>query len=122
MRKDESREDYLETILILSKEKDFVRSIDIVKAMGFSKPSISVAVNKLNKENLISIDRSGHITLTEKGLEIAEKTHERHLKITRLLVNLGVSEEAAYIDAHKLQHDFSDETWTVIDRKIQHLV
>ena len=89
MRRDESREDYLETILQLSFEKEFVRSIDIARAMSFSKPSVSIAMNKLSDEKLVSIDGKGHITLTQEGMAIAKKVYERHMKIAQLLIKKG---------------------------------
>ena len=122
MRTNNSREDYLVTILRLSNEKDFVRSIDIVHEMHFSKPSVSIAMNKLSEEGLVEINNHGHILLTRKGHEIAEKVYERHLKIVKLLVSLGVSEEAAEEDASKLEHDFSDETWCVIKKHIENVI
>ena len=122
MRRDESREDYLETILQLSFEKDFVRSIDIARAMNFSKPSVSIAMNKLSDEKLISIDGKGHITLTQEGMAIANKVYERHMKITQLLIKKGVSEKVAYEDACKLEHDFSDETWNIIKKDIEKVI
>lgn len=122
MRKDESREDYLVTILRLSSEKDFVRSIDIARAMKFSKPSISIAMNKLLEDRLINVDSHGHISLTQEGFAIATKVYERHMKIVKLLISLGVSEEAAKIDASKLEHDFSDETWAIIKMHIERVI
>ena len=122
MRRTESREDYLVTILQLSSEKDFVRAIDVVRAMHFSKPSVSIAMNKLSEEGMVEIDHKGHITLTEEGYEIASKVHERHKKIAKLLVNLGVSEEVADEDASKLEHDFSDETWAIIKKHIENVI
>ena len=122
MRRDESREDYLEAILQLSFEKDFVRSIDIARAMNFSKPSVSIAMNKLSDEKLISIDGKGHITLTQEGMVIASKVYERHMKIAQLLIKKGVSEQVAYEDACKLEHDFSDETWNIIKKDIEKVI
>ena len=122
MRTSQSREDYLVAILSLSSEKDFVRAIDIVKAMHFSKPSVSIAMGKLEEEKLINIDQKGHIYLTQEGYAIAAKVYERHLKIVKLLISLGVSEEAAKEDASKLEHDFSDETWSVIKKHIENVI
>lgn len=122
MRKSTSREDYLVTILQLSSEKDFVRAIDIVRAMSFSKPSVSIAMGKLEEEKLIKIDQKGRISLSEEGYAIASKVYERHLKIAKLLVSLGVSEKAAYEDACKLEHDFSDETWAIIKKHIENVI
>lgn len=106
-----SAENYLETILVLSKKLGEVRSIDIVNDMGFSKPSVSVAMKNLRENGLISIDSNGFITLTSTGLEIAEHIYERHTLLTKILLTLGVSEETAKEDACKLEHDISVETF-----------
>ena len=116
MKRFESKEDYLEKILQLSKEKDGVHSIDIARAMNFSKPSVSVAMSKLKEEKLIEIDKEGHIHLTPQGLEIAEKTLEKHELLALMFMNLGVSEQTAYEDACRVEHDLSDETWNAIKR------
>ena len=112
----ESGEDYLETILILSKQNGNVKSIDIAQKMNFSKPSVSVAMKKLKEKGLIIVDEFGFITLTSSGLEIANKTYDRHSFITDLLVSLGVNEDTAKEDACKIEHNLSDETFTAIKR------
>ena len=116
MKRFESKEDYLERILQLSREKDGVHAVDIAKAMNFSKPSVSVAMAKLRDEKLIEIDKEGHIHLTESGKEIAEKTLEKHELLAKMFINLGVSEKNAYEDACRVEHDLSDETWDAIKR------
>lgn len=118
MRLQESGEMYLETILILSKKSDSVRSIDISEYMSFSKPSVSRAVNLLKDGGYILISKEGYITLTDLGREIAEKIYERHTLLTKCLVALGVSEETASEDACKIEHDISDETFSAIKRHI----
>ena len=112
----ESGEMYLETILILSKKKNVVRSIDIVEYMGFSKPSVSRAMGKLREDKYIVMDSDGFIALTEKGRALAEKIYERHTALTRFLVSLGVDEEIAAADACKMEHDISDETFEAMKR------
>ena len=112
----ESGEDYLETILILSKKNGNVKSIDIAQKMNFSKPSVSVAMKKLKEKGLIVVDEFGFITLTSSGLEIANKTYDRHSFITDLLISLGVNEDTAKEDACKIEHNLSDETFTAIKR------
>ena len=87
MSTSQSREDYLVAILKLSIEKEFVRAIDIVRAMSFSKPSVSIAMSKLEQEKLITIDQKGHICLTQEGYAIASRVYERHLKIVKLLIS-----------------------------------
>ena len=114
MKRLESQEDYLEKILQISKEKDNVHAIDIARGLSFSKPSVSVAMNKLKEQGYIEINDKGEITLTPSGLAIAEKTLEKHTILTEMLVYLGVDEETAREDACKMEHDISDETWEAI--------
>ena len=116
MKRLESQEDYLEKILQISKEKDNVHAIDVARGLSFSKPSVSVAMNKLKDQGYIEINDKGEITLTPSGLLIAEKTLEKHTIITKLLVSLGVDEETAMEDACKMEHDISDKTWEAIKR------
>jgi len=113
----ESAEMYLETILVLSKEGE-VRSIDIAKAMNFSRPSVSVTVHNLADENYIEIDESGNIILLPKGKEIAERIYERHTVLSQALISLGVSPETASGDACKMEHIISDETFECIKKHI----
>lgn len=100
----ESGEMYLETILVLSKSKRNLRSIDIVEHMGYSKPSVSRAVGLLKSGGYILVDDDGFITLTEAGREVATRIYERHTLIAAFLSSLGVSEETASIDACKIEH------------------
>lgn len=112
----ESGEMYLETILILSKKMGDVRSIDIVEYMGYSKPSVSRAVGILRNGGLISVNKSGYISLTDKGRELAEKIYERHNVITAVLTKLGVDEETASEDACKMEHVISDKTFHALKK------
>lgn len=114
----ESGEMYLETIYILSKSNDTVRSLDIAEYMGFSKPSVSRAMALLRDGEYILADKSGYITLTPSGKEIAEKIYERHTLLTEYLVRLGVNEKTASEDACKMEHDISDESFEAIKRDI----
>lgn len=114
----ESGEMYLETIYILSQKSQFVRSIDIAEYMGFSKPSVSRAVNNLKNEDYISIDSNGFITLNETGLQIATKIYERHTILTGILVKLGVDEETAVQDACKIEHDISDASFEALRKAL----
>ena len=107
----ESAEDYLETILILSRRLSRVRSVDIANEMHYSRPSVSVAMKHFRENGLITVDSDGNISLTEKGLEIAKQTYERHMLLTELLVSIGVSEEIAREDACKIEHHISLETF-----------
>lgn len=106
-----SAEDYLESILILQERHGQVRSIDIVNMLGYSKPSVSVAMKKLRESGYISMAADGLITLNESGLEIARKVYGRHKAITKLFVMLGVDPEQAAEDACKVEHDLSNETY-----------
>ena len=110
----ESGEMYLETILILSREKGQVRSVDISEYMGYSKPSVSRAVGLLKNDGFITVEKDGFIHLTEKGLAFAEKILDRHTILTQLLVRLGVSRETASNDACRIEHVISDETFQAI--------
>ena len=110
----ESAENYLEQILIINNKKGYCRSIDICNEMGFSKPSVSVYMKNLREDGYISVDDSGNITLTEKGKEIADKIYERHNVIACFLMQLGTSEETAYKDSCKIEHDISEESFLLI--------
>lgn len=115
----ESGEMYLETILKLSGIKDEIRSIDIVKEMGFSKPSVSVGMKKLRDGGYIDMDKDGLITLTSSGREIASKIYERHQVLSALLMSLGVSSNTALEDACRIEHDISDETFEAIKKYLK---
>ena len=119
MKSKQSEEDYLENILILSEQKEFVRSIDIVNYMNFSKPSISIAMHKLKDNDLITMDDDGIIKLTPKGKEIAEKTYEKHKIISTLLMDLGVSNKTALEDACEIEHFISEETFQAIKSQLK---
>lgn len=108
-----SGEDYLEAILILQKQmgESAVRSVDLARHMGFSKPSISHAVGVLRDGNYLTMDNEGYLHLTDSGKDIAEKIYEKHLFLTGMLVNAGVSREVAERDACKMEHGISDESF-----------
>ena len=116
MRIQESGEMYLETILILSKQQQHVRSIDVGEHMGFSKPSVSRAVGLLKTGGYISVDEAGYLTLTELGLELATKIYERHNILTNFLTSIGVDRETAAQDACRIEHVLSDESLEAIKR------
>ena len=115
----DSAEDYLESILVLKERRGVVHSIDIVNELGYSKPSVSIAMKKLRENGYISMSADGSITLNESGLAIASRVYERHKTITRLFELLGVSEEVAAEDACKVEHDLSDETFSKIQAFIE---
>ena len=110
----ESAEDYLESILMLRERHGQVRSIDIVNQLGYSKPSVSIAMKKLRENGYISMAEDGLITLTDSGLEIASQVYQRHRVITELFVLLGVERETAAEDACRVEHDLSPETFARI--------
>ncbi len=110
----ESAENYLETILILKKKNNAVRSIDIVNELEYTKPSVSVAMKNLRENGYIEMDDDGYITLTDKGLKIAEKIYERHKFLSDWLIKLGVDENTAIEDACRMEHVISSETFEAI--------
>lgn len=114
VRVQESAEDYLETILILHNRKGSVRSIDIVNEMNFSKPSVSVAMKNLREKGHILMNSDGLITLTESGMDIAQRIYERHLLISQLLMQIGVEAETAREEACRIEHDISQDTFDKI--------
>lgn len=114
MKIQESAEDYLESILIISEKKEFVRAIDIVNHLGISKPSVSVYLKNLRENGYVNINDKGHLSLTDKGLGIAEKIYERHKILSSVLMSLGIDEETALKDACKIEHDLSDVTFDAI--------
>ena len=107
----ESGEDYLEAILMLQKRNGQVRSIDICNELGFSKPTVSVAMKNFRENGYINMDEDYLITLTEKGRAIAESVYERHVIVAKFLSAIGVDEKTALEDACKIEHDLSDETF-----------
>ena len=116
MHLQESAEMYLETILVLSRRLNKVRSVDVAEEMGYSKPSVSRAVGILKKNGYIIMDGSGHLYLTDEGRSVAEKTFERHRVLTKVFTKLGVSAGIAAEDASKIAHVISDETFEAIKR------
>ena len=112
----ESGEMYLESILQLSLKQGYVRSVDVSEYMGYSKPSVSRAVGLLKNGGYILVDVDGLITLTDAGMEIAQKILERHTVLTKLLIGLGVSPETAATDACKIEHNLSDETFEALKK------
>lgn len=116
----ESAEMYLETILILSRSQEKVRSVDISRHLNYSKPSVSRAVGLLREEGLISVDKEGMITLMPEGQSIAEQIYERHQVLSNYLIRLGVSEETALEDACRIEHVISPESFDALKRHSEH--
>lgn len=116
MHKNESAENYLETILMLSKTLPVVRSVDVAEALNYKKSSVSVAMKNLREKEHITVTKDGYIYLTDSGKEIAEMIYERHEILTTWLVQLGVSEEIASEDACKIEHVISKESFEAIKK------
>ena len=112
-----SAEDYLESILVLQERRGMVRSIDIVNELNFTKPSVSVAMKNLRQNGLIEVDANGYITLLEEGYSIANKIYERHTILTEWLMQMGVSPEVADVDACKIEHILSTESFMAIQKE-----
>ena len=119
MKIQESAENYLETILILSKKQPYVRSIDIANELNFSKPSVSVAMKNLRASGHILVNDAGYITLTESGLNIASSVLERHSVLSQMLTLLGVDPETASEDACRIEHVISNESFSAIKAHIE---
>ena len=115
----ESAEMYLETIYELSQKHPSVRSIDVAESMGYSKPSVSRAVGLLKQGGYLLMDKDGFLTLTDNGVEVAKKSFERHTVLSKMLMALGVSKEAATEDACKIEHVISDETFEAIKKHLE---
>lgn len=122
MKIQESAENYLETILELEKAKGNVRSIDVANHLGFSKPSVSVAMKAFREEGYVTVDGDGNLSLTEKGRAVAERVFERHNIIAKALILLGVDEETALADSCKIEHDLSEETFRKIKEHVMRFV
>ena len=114
----ESGEDYLEAIFVIKQRNGNVRSIDIAHELSFSKPSVSVAMKNLKANNYITIDENGFISLTETGMEIADKIYERHTFLTGWLTSIGVDPEVASEGACKVEHAISAESFSAIKKYI----
>lgn len=112
----ESGEMYLETIYVLSQKKNFVRAIDICEEMGYSKPSVSRAMGLLRDGGYINVAKDGGITLTDLGLEVAERTYERHQVLSKFFMSIGVNEETAVNDACRIEHVISSETFDALKK------
>ncbi len=116
MRIQKAAEDYLETMLILREERGYIRSVDVAEHLGVTKPSVTYATKRLKESGHITMEKDGHITLTETGLEIAQRVYTRHKVLTDMLIHLGVDPVTAREDACKLEHDISEESFNAISR------
>ena len=115
----ESGENYLEQLLLLSKEKEKVRAVDLCAALGFSRPTVSVMLRELRAGGFVIVADNGGLLLSEKGEALAKKIYERHCLISESLMALGVSRETAKADACKIEHDISEETFTCIKKHFE---
>ena len=115
----ESGENYLEQLLLLSREKEKVRAVDLCAALGFSRPTVSIMLRELRAGGFVIVLDNGGLALTEKGECVAKKIYERHCLITELLVSMGVPREIAKEDACKIEHDISDETLRCIRETVE---
>lgn len=109
-----SSEDYLEAMLMMNEKHGYIRSIDIAEHLGVTKPSVSYSVKRLRENGYITMDKDGLITLTKTGMDIARRMYERHKILTQFLIQIGVDEETASLDACKIEHDISEATFNAI--------
>ena len=119
MKIQESAENYLETVYVLKKRNGNVRSIDVANELGFTKASVSIAMKNLREQDYVAAEADGTLSLTEKGLEVAERVYERHEIIAGALIALGVDRETAYADSCKIEHHISNES---VEKIKKHLV
>ncbi len=116
---EKTTEDYLEAMLMIKKNKGYIRSIDVARHLGITKPSVTYTTKRLKEKGYITMDNDNYITITERGLEIAEKIYARHKILTDLFVRLGVPEDIAEEDACKIEHDISPETFNALCRHLE---
>ena len=121
MKIHKSAEDYLEQILMLSEQKGYARSVDIATSLSVSKPSVSVAMKQLREGGYITMDKDNYISLTESGMEIAQRIYDRHKVLTQMLMLIGVDEVTAEADACKVEHDISIKTFDAIRRQLERI-
>ncbi len=121
MQLKESGEMYLETIYVLSKKRGFVRSIDVCEALGYSKPSVSRGVGILRDGGYLTVGHDGGLHLTEAGLEVAQRTYERHTVLSEFFMKIGVDEEHAVNDACKIEHVISSETFSAVKKLLSEM-
>jgi len=117
----EAAENYLETILVLQKRNGTVRSSEVARELGFSKPTVSQYMKSFRENGYVTADSEGSLSLTRKGLEIAERIYERHVLIARFLMALGVDEETALADSCKMEHDISEQSFRCLQRHLKQL-
>ncbi len=116
-----SAEDYLEAMLMMKESHGYIRSIDVAEHLGVTKPSVSYATKRLRESGYITMDHSGFITLTESGMDIADRIYTRHKILTEFFINLGVDAETAREDACKVEHDLSEKTFQLLAKHVRSL-
>ena len=109
-----SAEDYLEAMLMMKEQHGYIRSVDVAEQLGVTKPSVSYATKRLRENGYITMDRSGFITLSDSGMEIAERMYSRHKALTEFFISIGVNPQTAREDACKIEHDISQETFDAL--------
>ena len=107
-------EDYLEAMLMMQQKHGYIRSIDIAEQLGVTKPSVTYTTKRLRENGYITMDRDGLITLTESGMEIADRIYTRYKTLTEFFMRIGVDEKTAREDACKVEHDLSEKTFAAI--------
>lgn len=112
-------EDYLESMLMLQQQRGFIRSVDVAELLGVTKPSVAYATKRLRENGYITMRKDGQITLTDSGMDIAERMLSRHRTLTDFLIALGIDRETAEIDACKIEHDISEETFNAICQHVK---
>ena len=118
-KRQESLEDYLEGMLMLEEEKGFIRSVDLARLLGVTKPSVSYATRKLREQNFITMDEDGLISLTNDGLGVAKKTYDKHKTLASFFKTIGVDSKVAQQDACRIEHDISSETFDALCKHIE---
>lgn len=114
MKIQKASEDYLESMLMMKEQHGYIRSVDVADHLGVTKPSVTYATKQLKQNGLITMDRDGLITLTESGMEIADRIYTRHKTLTEFFIRIGVDEKTAREDACKVEHDLSEKTFAAI--------
>lgn len=122
MKIQQSAEDYLETMLMLKEQRGYIRSIDIARHLDVTKPSVSYATKRLRENGYITMDNDGLISLTEDGMQIAQRIYDRHKMLSRFLIMLGIDKEVADEDACRIEHDISQETFEAICRHVNNFL
>ena len=114
MKIQKASEDYLESMLMMKEQHGYIRSVDVADHLGVTKPSVTYATKQLKQNGFITMDRDGLITLTESGMEIADRIYTRHKTLTEFFIRIGVDEKTAREDACKVEHDLSEKTFAAI--------